>query len=154
MVSMISRREKSLGLLEGRLRGLGPEERSAALGLLRQYRTRGWLTAPQWGLVGMLYAQVGTAAELVPATRPQSYLYALRAGSAVKLGHSCDIARRIRELQIGNPNKVTLVWSMPVARPLVMERKLHRFCRKYHRRGEWYDAACLPSLATFAERRP
>ena len=60
------------------------------------------------------------------------------ASGAVKIGIADDVPRRLSALQIGNPNPLTLVGTIPGGPR--EESKLHRQFATHHRRGEWFSS--------------
>lgn len=84
-------------------------------------------------------------------------LYAIDDGVNVKLGYASNPQARLKGLQTGNAKKLILLWTYPagdyegIARKL--ERMLHRYCKKYRRRGEWFSKDCLPRVQKFEIKR-
>lgn len=79
------------------------------------------------------------------------YVYFVSGGcSAVKIGWSGgDPKRRVTDLQVGNPKKLTLLHVAPGDRKL--EKALHRalkFCRLH---GEWFESAEPRMIPTVRE---
>jgi len=70
----------------------------------------------------------------------------------VKIGHGEDVATRICQLQIGNPDELILHKAVVVPWHLAaqVERDAHTLLAKYHRRGEWFnvDADFAAGLVT------
>lgn len=69
--------------------------------------------------------------------------------SAIKIGHTLDLRKRISGLQIGTPEKLVYLSVVRVNRGL--EELLHRTLGDYRIRGEWYrntgKIACLLEAA-------
>lgn len=122
-----------------------------AQGLLGWYSDHGELTVKQrifaMNMVGQ-YRKVGVKANLKPY-----YLYAIDDGSFVKLGYSHDPQVRRRTMQTGQANALNLVWKLKVgmnkAIAIKAEKQLHRFCRKYKKRGEWFYRECMVVVQQF-----
>tara|TARA_B100000214_G_C23754462_1_gene529320 strand:+ start:101 stop:691 length:591 start_codon:yes stop_codon:yes gene_type:complete len=57
-----------------------------------------------------------------------------------KLGYTENLKDRMRDLQIGNPFKLTITDTvqMPVINLLEEEKKMHNHFKDFHIRGEWY----------------
>lgn len=56
---------------------------------------------------------------------------------AIKIGVAQDIAKRLRNLQVGSPSPIVLRWSTRGGYPL--ERHLHETFGKKRISGEWFD---------------
>jgi len=60
-----------------------------------------------------------------------------------KIGHASDIQNRLKSLQLGNPRKLSLVYSESFNRKedaIDTEAVLHDYFRMYCLSGEWFDA--------------
>src|ERR1700691_1958093 len=64
------------------------------------------------------------------------YVYFIRCGQYVKIGWSFLPEARKRELETGNPHDCVLE-GMHVGTQLD-ERRMHRYFRSLHHRGEWF----------------
>ncbi len=88
-----------------------------------------------------------------PKQEKTYYLYAMIAGSKVKLGYTSCIKKRKSQIQTSCADKVDCVWSYPCGKSIsearACEKKLHRFCKEYRIRGEWFSNECLPLLVEF-----
>lgn len=83
----------------------------------------------------------------------QVKLYVLRSASFVKIGIAADICARVMELQVGNPQKIDIVWaSRGFDRKLAerIERRAHVALADYRVRGEWFS--CTQDVAILAIR--
>jgi hypothetical protein len=56
--------------------------------------------------------------------------------SLVKIGHTVDVERRLRELQTANGRMVHYLGWIPGG--VQEEQEIHRSMVRYHVRGEWY----------------
>ena len=65
-------------------------------------------------------------------------VYFVRAGEAVKIGRTKNLARRLRALATGSAAPLELLAAVPGGREL--EARLHRQWRHLHLRGEWFRA--------------
>ena len=81
------------------------------------------------------------------------HLYAIASKSEVKLGFSCDISKRIKTFQTARAEILTCDWRYYVGREEAeakkQEKRLHRFCKKHHIRGEWYKPECMILVKQF-----
>jgi len=81
------------------------------------------------------------------------YLYALTCGGRVKIGHSSNIKKRIKSIQTANADEVELAWKFYVGTDRSIaetaERKLHRLCKKYLIRGEWFDIESMDMVVSY-----
>ena len=66
-----------------------------------------------------------------------------------KIGYSCNLSERLRDLQVGNHCKLTVYKTIENV-PQRLEKKLHHFFDEYRIRGEWFrittdqiDDVCL-----------
>ncbi len=70
------------------------------------------------------------------------FLYAIaedRSGPC-KIGYAADPHKRLVDLQIGNPRKLSLVWSVETEHYRRAERFAHRRAGlMHHIRGEWFS---------------
>ena len=129
---------------------LTEEEREKSRSLLRQYIRDHDLTGAQWGLARSLvklHRKLGSV-----NTNSDWMLYAMKAGDTVKLGHTSNIGARIKSIQTGQADRVELKWTLSCEGRVDAknkERKLHRFCRDRHIRGEWFAPDVLERLEAF-----
>lgn len=66
--------------------------------------------------------------------------------ACLKIGFSYKPESRLKEMQVGNPRPLKMAAKLgpfSEAQAVDIERKLHRVFKKYHVRGEWFDAECL-----------
>ena len=56
----------------------------------------------------------------------------------VKIGVTCNIEKRIKSLQTGNPNKIELLFIEERTNPTKAERYLHKCFDKKRQVGEWF----------------
>ena len=88
-----------------------------------------------------------------PKQEKTYYLYAMTAGTKVKLGYTSCIKKRKSQIQTSCADHVHCVWSFPCGKSIsearACEKKMHRFCKKYRVRGEWFSTECLPLLRDF-----
>jgi len=83
----------------------------------------------------------------------KQYLYAISDGTNVKLGRSNNIKKRMSALQTSNSKKLVLLWEKYTGRDIgraeAAEKQLHRHCREYKIRGEWFNMNCMLLVANF-----
>jgi len=67
----------------------------------------------------------------------------------VKLGVTADPARRLKQLQTGHPDRLTIYHHEPVEADLckAYERLLHRDINYLRRRGEWFDMTVAEAIS-------
>lgn len=70
----------------------------------------------------------------------EGYVYIASDGNFCKIGVTDnDVNTRIKKLQTGNPNKITLLTSIACKHPYTIESFLHSLFVTKHIHGEWYD---------------
>ena len=116
--------------------------------LIHWYKTKGVFTPAQIALSkGLTYVKK----EKTPPKK--HYLYAISNGEQVKLGMSSNIKGRMKALQTANPNKLILLWKYYVAdkprRAVKSEKCLHKVCKKWKIRGEWFSIDCMETVKKF-----
>lgn len=69
------------------------------------------------------------------------YVYAIgiEGTTHVKIGHSTDPERRLAAMQVHQPFKLALLYSLEVERPRAVERALHAMLADSRGRGEWFE---------------
>jgi hypothetical protein len=82
------------------------------------------------------------------------YLYVIGDGRDFKIGISKDVASRLSVLQVGNPQKLYVVFvggkhTEMIARS--MEKWMHKHLEEYSVRGEWFHVSYLTILAALEE---
>ena len=77
------------------------------------------------------------------------YAIASRETGPVKMGISADPDRRLRDLQTGHPEPLTVYYREPVAvdRVRLYERLLHRDNAHTRRHGEWFNLSVEQATA-------
>jgi Meiotically up-regulated gene 113 len=60
--------------------------------------------------------------------------------SVVKIGSARDVDVRLRELQVGSPMRLAVIWSAYVPEPRKIEKLLHAEFHRTKDRGEWFNA--------------
>lgn len=125
-------------------------DRETAASLLAWYLKNHFLTDKQQMLAkSIIYKNKKTSAE-----KPKKYhLYAIGDGESVKLGVSTNVGKRLNSMQTGHPKQLKVLWKFFVGRERVpafnAEKKLHRYCKKYALRGEWFKSGCMTLVEQF-----
>ena len=88
--------------------------------------------------------------QIIPNT---DYLYMIGAdsdfGHPVKIGVSCDLEKRLYQLNTGSPVKLAIKATLgPFTRKVAysLEDTIHSKLSEYHIRGEWFKASCKPAF--------
>lgn len=79
------------------------------------------------------------------------HVYILACAGFVKIGIATDVQKRIAGLQIGNPQKIELVYTLapcPRSEALRIEQRAHRKLKAFNASGEWFQ--CAPATAIAA----
>lgn len=63
-------------------------------------------------------------------------IYIIRCGDAVKIGFSDNPFNRIKELQVGNPERLKIIAMFPGS--MRLERNIHARLKQYRINGEWF----------------
>jgi len=68
-------------------------------------------------------------------------VYFIQSGKngSIKIGEAQNTKERLKQLQIGNPEKLYLIGIIKNV-PRIMEKEIQAKFRKYHLRFEWYKA--------------
>ncbi len=106
-----------------------------------------------------LLSQIIKAAKKGPAKKNREcmyYLYAITDSREVKLGVSTNVKARLKSLSTGSAKTLKVIWSIPVGvnrtTAFRYERRLHKLCKKYRLKGEWFDMACVMKVYKFEAR--
>lgn len=75
-------------------------------------------------------------------------VYFLECAGRIKIGHSIDVPKRVRELSCGAPEKPVLIGT--VEGPIDLERALHKKLKSHRHHREWF-ADCPEVRAVIAE---
>jgi hypothetical protein len=81
--------------------------------------------------------------------RDRGHIYFARCGDRVKIGFASDVPHRIRTLQIGCPDPITVLLLYPATRR--DEATLHKRFKKYRQRGEWFRL--VPAITSYIAER-
>lgn len=133
----------------------GGEDRGKAMSLVEWYLANQYWTPKQLQFVKSLLRKHKRRAETPKRTKkPLKYsLYAISDGEAVKLGVSTSVKKRLKTLQTSHHGKLVILWTFYIGRDRTSaykaEHKLHRYCKKYAIRGEWFDPECMVLVEQF-----
>lgn len=126
------------------------DDRETAQSLLTWYLRNKFWTSKQVVLAKGLVARNKKKTVLKPV---KYYLYAIGDGESVKLGVSTNVGSRLNTLQTGHPKQLKVLWKLFIGRERTpaysAERKLHKYCKKYKLRGEWFKGGCMDVVAAF-----
>jgi hypothetical protein len=78
--------------------------------------------------------------EALPAIgiHPQAFVYAIQAGSFIKIGIARNPFERLADIQTAHPEDLRLVAALPCLTPRAVEGALHRLFVNRRKRGEWF----------------
>lgn len=126
-------------------------DRESAQSLLSWYLSNHFLTDKQ-----QMYAKSLIARNRAKKSeKPKKYhLYAIGDGECVKLGVSTDVGKRLNSMQTGHPKKLKVLWKFFVGRERApafkAEKKLHKYCKKFKLRGEWFKGDSMTIVRQFS----
>lgn len=131
-----------------------PKRADKCLSLINWYREYGSFTGKQIAFAKILIANATRAVKVRKEVKQKAYyLYAMSDGVNIKLGFSCSLTQRLSTVQTHTPKELRIVWKLEVGstreEAIDAEKKLHRFCRHYRRRGEWFGKDCMTLVETF-----
>lgn len=149
LTTVLTKGERLISVLQNKVGGFrDPEYNRVAFELLQYYATTGTLTHDQWEILRTLNQKPSRK-----AIGRNVFLYAMSAGNEVKIGVSSKPESRKRDMQVGNANEIEILWSIgPVPRKeaLGLEKKLHRKCKRFSIRGEWFKSECMGTVRSFS----
>jgi len=116
--------------------------------LVRQYITRDELSNRQKQLVFKIAAPITMKAKRVRTERKKRkhFVYAINDGHNVKIGYAVNPRKRLADLQVASPSLLKLESQIECensATARKVERDLHRACRRFHIRGEWFEPEAM-----------
>jgi predicted GIY-YIG superfamily endonuclease len=80
-------------------------------------------------------------------TADNDYLYAIadHTNHLIKLGYARDPQKRCAQLQTGNPNVLSVVWSVAISksRARLVEQKIHQEYNHKRVRREWFKMSAV-----------
>ncbi len=126
----------------------GPNDKKKAISLIKWYQLNNFFTAAQKQLANQL-----TYVKKKPAVVKKHYLYAISNGDQIKLGMSSDVNKRLKTMQTASPAELVLLWKYYIANTpadaIKIEKMLHRACKQFHIRGEWFERECIDTVNSF-----
>lgn len=125
------------------------EQKELVDSLLRWYLVNHFLTSAQIRLAKSLVAP-----KQVKKTKPKKhYVYAISDGENIKIGMSSNVESRLKNLQTSNSKELLVVWKYYVGKSskdaAKIEKMLHRACKEYSIRGEWFEMKALDIVNAF-----
>lgn len=78
------------------------------------------------------------------------WIYFVRSGNYIKIGHSTRIASRLHDLQIGSPEKLEIMTIEAGGR--AEEIRIHKMFKEEYLRGEWFNFT--GDLKRYVESKP
>ncbi len=133
--------------------GVTQDQIEKADSLVRWYIANHYLTKAQVKLAKSLVAKTVVKS----AAKKKHYLYAISDGVNIKLGMSNSPRTRLKGLQTSNSSELVILWEYYVSNTqkgaATAERKLHRACKKFRIRGEWFKIECMDIVKGFNPNR-
>lgn len=79
---------------------------------------------------------------------PDRYVYAAQdCNGRIKIGISKDPEQRVKQLNVGHPDNLKLVYmAKAIDNTYLSEKEAHEKCKDYHLRSEWFSAPALELL--------
>jgi len=80
---------------------------------------------------------------------PDRYVYAAQdCNGRIKIGISKDPEQRVKQLNVGHPDTLKLVYmAKAIDNTYLSEKEAHEKCKDYHLRSEWFSAPALELLS-------
>lgn len=128
------------------------KDKKTACSFTSQYVTQHRLSPRQWDYADVIvrrYTDVKNSKQL----DQKQYLYGISDGKMIELGMSNNTKKRLEALQTSNPRSLRIVWEYYAGKCIKaarrIEKKLHRRCKKYRTRGEWFSIECFDLVKAF-----
>lgn len=126
--------------------------------LLKQFICLPELSQRQKNAVHKLATPLRTKAKSVKTTRRRKkhYVYAITDGAFLKIGLALDPSKRMAELQVASPSFLEVMETIECQRygdASRLEKKIHRACKKFHVRGEWFEMDALMVFDKFNQAK-
>lgn len=77
-----------------------------------------------------------------------AYVYFIRAGERIKVGHSANLGRRLRAFQTGNAEECHVVAAIWLRNADDIERSLKDSLAEYRHRQEWFNCSMRQAVET------
>ncbi len=124
------------------------DDKQKAVSIIKWFQLNSYLTTAQKQLANQL-----TYVKKKPIAKKKHYLYAISNGKEVKLGMSSNVSGRLKALQTSSPSELVLLWQYYIANTLKdaikIEKMLHKSCKQFHIRGEWFAMGCIKNVNLF-----
>ena len=150
---VLTKSERSIIALQNKAGNFkDPEHNRLGFDLLRVYTIKGTLSYEQWAMLRALNQKPSRK-----KTEMNVFLYAMSADNEIKIGLSSDPFDRQKKMQTGNAKEIEILWRLgPIPRKEAhkLEKKLHRKCKRFNIRGEWFTSECMETILTFEPKRP
>lgn len=129
-------------------KGTVAHDKERAQSLIRWYQANKFFTPAQRSLANSL-----TYVRKTKEVKKKHYLYAISNGDQIKLGMSSDVNKRLKAMQTSSPAELVLLWKYYIANTpadaIKIEKMLHRACKQFHIRGEWFKRECIDTVNSF-----
>jgi hypothetical protein len=86
-------------------------------------------------------------------TRQGAYIYLIREGTRIKVGHSKSVVSRLRLFQTGNAEECHVVAAIWLLNAEEIEKRLKDELVEYRHRGEWFNVSERQALAKLCALR-
>lgn len=91
---------------------------------------------------------------------PYPWVYGIRSGDFIKVGSAWDIEARFKQLQLGNPHRMSICMRQMCEEARWLEIRMHQLLSEHAHRREWFvadvklvKAALREALDDLAEKR-
>lgn len=82
-----------------------------------------------------------------------AYVYLIRAGERIKVGHSANLSRRLRAFQTGNSEECQVIAAIWVRNAGDIEGKLKDELAEYRHRNEWFNVSTRKAVEKLCKLR-
>lgn len=128
------------------------KDKAVARSLIAWYLKQHGLSPRQWDYADVIIRRFDGVNNSKQIDKKQ-YLYGISDGKMIKLGMSYDVKKRLKQLQTSNPKSLRIVWQYYTGKCVkaaaALEKKLHRRCKKFRYRGEWFSIECFDLVKVF-----
>lgn len=128
------------------------DDKIRAKSLLAWFKANNYFTPAQIALAKKL-----TYVAKDHKSNKKHYIYAISNGDQIKLGMSNDVSKRLKGLQTSSPRDLLVLWKYYVSDTskgaIAAEKKLHKACKEYRIRGEWFESGCMSIVKSFSIKK-